>query len=347
MNIYLLGNGFDMAHGLKTSYLDFLYFIYNKYVEVEEIVGEIKEEKSKGEFLKDKISSFEINLTEVKENHDRKGISIGINSSYAAEWFLSLSDYMKSDKDFWSSLEESLGSISYDLIIDDDSNYNMEDYYQLDDYLDTLTYEWSCIAKFLNIWLREWIDNEVIISQKVKKFEKFYEEIHSGENYFINFNYTLTLEEKYNINPKNVLHIHGKKGDENLIFGHDGKREKGNSAKNKGNSSEFDKFKKISVLFRDNILDVNNVFKKNLQIDVFEKFIRNLKVETCDNIVINVIGFSFGEVDDLYITKLIEQFPNASWILHKYKNEEKKHIKKLKDNFHIKSQQITTKDILY
>ena len=161
---------------------------------------------------------MEINLTEVEENHDRKGISTGINSTYAVKWFLSLSNYMESDKDFWSSLEESLGLILYDLIIEDYINYDIEDLY-----LDTLTYRWTCIAKFLEIWLREWIDNEVIISQKVKKFEKFYEEIHSGENYFINFNYTLTLEEKYHINPKNILHIHGKKGDENLRIGHGGK----------------------------------------------------------------------------------------------------------------------------
>lgn len=340
MNIYLLGNGFDIAHGLKTSYLDFLYYIYNKYVE------EIKEEKDKGKFLKDKISSFEINLTEVEENHDRKGISTGINSSYAVKWFLSLSSYIESDKEFWSSLEESLGLILYDLIIEDYNNYDIENLYQVDDYLDALTYKWPCIARFLNIWLREWINNEIRISQKIKKFDKFYEDIHSGENYFISFNYTLTLEEKYGINPKNIIHIHGKKGDKKLIFGHDGKKGKGNRSIKNEIPNEFNEFKKISTLYINNILNVDNVFKKNLQIDELEKFIKNLKVDTFENITINVIGFSFGEADDLYITKLIEQFPNANWILHKYKNQENKHIEKLKDNFHITSQQITTKDIL-
>ena len=32
MNILIIGNGFDLAHGLCTSYMNFLYFIYNKYV---------------------------------------------------------------------------------------------------------------------------------------------------------------------------------------------------------------------------------------------------------------------------------------------------------------------------
>lgn len=266
---------------------------------------------------------MEINLTEVEENHDRRGISTGINSTYAVKWFLSLSNYMESDKDFWSSLEESLGLILYDLIIEDYINYDIEDLYLEDDYLDTLTYRWTCIAKFLEIWLREWIDNEVIISQKVKKFEKFYEEIHSGENYFINFNYTLTLEEKYHINPKNILHIHGKKGDENLRVGHGGKSNKGKRTQNKEIPNKFDKFKNLSVLYERNISYVDKVFKKDLQKHKLEKFIKNLKVENCDDISINVIGFSFGEVDNPYITKLIEQFPNASWILHKYKNQEK------------------------
>lgn len=79
----------------------------------------------------------------------------------------------------------------------------------------------------------------------------------------------------------------------------------------------------ISTLYINNILNVDNVFKKNLPIDEFEKFIKNLKVKIFENITINVIDFSFGAVDDLYVIKLIEQSPNASWILHEYKNQEK------------------------
>lgn len=37
---------------------------------------------------------------------------------------------------------------------------------------------------------------------------------------FVNFNYTLTLEDLYNIPPERVHHIHGKLGDDDYILGH-------------------------------------------------------------------------------------------------------------------------------
>ena len=34
MNILIIGNGFDLAHGLKTSYRDFLNYCYEKNIGV-------------------------------------------------------------------------------------------------------------------------------------------------------------------------------------------------------------------------------------------------------------------------------------------------------------------------
>lgn len=31
-NLYIIGNGFDRAHGFPTSYTDFAYFIYKEYI---------------------------------------------------------------------------------------------------------------------------------------------------------------------------------------------------------------------------------------------------------------------------------------------------------------------------
>ena len=46
------------------------------------------------------------------------------------------------------------------------------------------------------------------------------EELILPEDYFITFNYTLTLEELYNIPSNHILHIHGKIDDNNeLEFG--------------------------------------------------------------------------------------------------------------------------------
>lgn len=325
MNIYLLGNGFDLAHGLCTSYMNFLYFIYNKYV------CEIDEKDFNIHFL-DIVRSSKVNVTEVEEDLDRKGEPIRIKSSYAVKWFISLFDYIEieSDEKFWSSLEKSLGLISYESIIDEYDNNDLEDFFEEDEYYDSLTYRWPEIAQLLKVWLREWIDS-IDINQD--NYNKFYKEIHSKESYFINFNYTLTLEEVYHIDSKYILHIHGKKGDNEYIFGH-------------GNFKKNDEFITVSPTFTDNITNVERAFSKSLQIDKLDEFIKNLKVRSSENIIINVIGFSFGDVDNMYIRKLIEKFPNATWNLHKYNNQEKEYILKLKNDFNVNSKNITTSNIL-
>ena len=38
---------------------------------------------------------------------------------------------------------------------------------------------------------------------------------------FINFNYTLTLSQIYNVPERNILYIHGVRDDENIVLGHD------------------------------------------------------------------------------------------------------------------------------
>lgn len=323
MNIYILGNGFDMAHGLSTSYMNFLYFIYNKYV------CEIDENNFISNFL-EIVSSSKVNMTDVEDDMDRKGVPTGIKSSYAVKWFISLFDYIESDEEFWGSLENSLGLISYETIIDEYDNDDLDDLFEVDDYYDSLTYRWSEIAHLLKVWLREWIDS---IDINKDRYNKFYKEIHSKESYFINFNYTLTLEEVYQIESRSILHIHGKKGDKEYIFGH-------------GNLQKNDEFIKMSPTLTDNVSNVDRAFSKSLQIGKLDDFISNLKVKSTENIVINVIGFSFGNVDNMYIRKLIEKFPNATWNLHKYNNQEKEYMLKLKNDFNVNPKNITTSKIL-
>lgn len=325
MNIYILGNGFDMAHGLSTSYKNFLYFIYNKYV------CEIDENNFISNFL-EIMSSSKVNMTEVEDDMDRKGVPTGIKSSYAVKWFISLFNYIESDEELWCSLEKSLGLISYKSIMDEYANYDWDDLFKEDAYYNSLTYRWSEIAQLLKVWLREWIDS---IDINKDRYDKFYKEIHSKESYFINFNYTLTLEEIYQIESGSILHIHGKKGDKEYIFGH------GNLQKN----DENDDFR-LSPSFTDNTSDVDKIFSKSLQIGKLDDFISNLKVKPTENIVINVIGFSFGDVDNMYIRKLIEKFPNAKWNLHKYNNQEKEYMLKLKNDFSVNPKSITTSNIL-
>lgn len=46
MNILVIGNGFDLAHGLPTKYMDFLFFCYavKRLIKDNRIGGKIPEE---------------------------------------------------------------------------------------------------------------------------------------------------------------------------------------------------------------------------------------------------------------------------------------------------------------
>ena len=107
-----------------------------------------------------------------------------------------------------------------------------------------------------------------------------------------------------------------------------------------------DEFIKISPTFTDNISNVERAFSKSLQIDKLDEFIKKLKDRSSEKVIINVIGFSFGDVDNMYIRKLIEKFPNATWNLHKYNNQEKEYILKLQNDFNVNPKNITTSNIL-
>lgn len=323
MNIYILGNGFDLAHGLQTSYKDFIYFIYNKYVK------NITKNNFEKDFLKI-IYSIDINMTEVEYIEDKNNMGI-INPSYAVKWFIALFNYIDDSKEeYWSKLEEALGLIEYSQIIDQYDFFDTEENLSfLNAYYDSLTYKWPDVAGFIKVCLREWIES---LSKVKCVFEKFSKDIMVGENLFVTFNYTLTLEENYNIDSMKIIHIHGKKGDSEYIFGH------GKEVKENWDSS--------TPYVQDNINSVDKIFKKDIQDSKLEEFLSGFKSVLNEDITIRVIGFSFGDVDENYIKKLCNLFPSAKWILNEYKKKENDYATKLIENFGVLNKNITTEKLL-
>lgn len=304
MAIYILGNGFDLAHKLPTTYKDFLYFIYNKYVE--QIDRSYFLEK-----FEDIIGNININLTEVEEDRDKDGIAYRLNPEYVAKWFLYLLTYA-CEGECWNELEKLLGKIDYQLIIDEYDCSDNDNPWIQDAYYGLLTDRWPEAAKYLNVWLKEWITS---IDLEVCKMEKFEVDITSEDNVFITFNYTLTLESLYNVDSESVLHLHGKRGDDRLIFGH-----------GEFDQEEFDQ-EELSMTpspsAADNIFELDTIFRKELQEEKLEDFL-----DALSNInEIRIIGFGFGKVDLPYIEQVKEKFPDANWILNRFNCTEKKYKK--------------------
>lgn len=165
--LYIIGNGFDIAHGIPSKYSDFRGYC-------------------------------ERNIPEMYEKLSR----------YYGERFENL----------WSSFEENMPSISQDAILDWASttnpnwSQNWEGYYRFIaeirnevDYVDTIKTDFT-----------EWIQ-----SIDLANAHRLYR-LSLEDSLFMTFNYTLTLENIYHVNPHQVLHIHGRVGEDfpQLILGH-------------------------------------------------------------------------------------------------------------------------------
>lgn len=181
-NLYVLGNGFDLHHGLNTSYQSFAEYLYENEDELYEdliryfkLVDLVKDKPSDEEW--DKWSYFEETLARLN-------------------YFDLLDEYS-------------------DLIVNiSDPNYTIgdEDYYayQIEEKVNMLTK--NLINEFNNFILS--LDYRTISSALLIRLEK--------DNHFLSFNYTETLQKSYNIPEDRITYIHNKASPNNcnLILGH-------------------------------------------------------------------------------------------------------------------------------
>ena len=330
-NLYIIGNGFDRAHELPTSYKHFAYFIYKEYIadtqpgykflEYEEF---LEDSENILRPLRDDIWDFPSSEVEgIQPWSYEEGLILG---------FLGILGYARTT-DLWSELESALGDIDYksirhtiDDVVDNDGDFDIG---RTGFILEDGSQEWPSAAYKFNATFRNWINTIEI--EKSKKKESFCNYLKEHKGYFLNFNYTETLQKLYCIQDWDVLHIHGFRGDResSIIMGH--------------NSGEI-KYESSMLGYNDNIRSLHAVLKKTLQLDSLKKFLN-----TCEDITnIICIGFSFGDSDDEYIRALINhpKTSRAAWLLHEYnKAEVAKHSRKLQ-GFGIDPLKITSEKIL-
>lgn len=330
-NLYIIGNGFDIAHKLPTSYVDFGYFIYKEYIadtqpeykflEREEF---LEESENILRTLQDDIWDFPPSEVEGAQPRSyEEGLILG---------FLGILGYART-ADLWSELETALGNIDYksirhaiDDVVDSDGDFDMgKTGFALEDG----SQEWTNAACKFKSTFRDWISTVEI--EKSKKIESFYNYLKEHRGYFLNFNYTETLQKLYCIQDRDVLHIHGFRGDgeNSIIVGH--------------NSGEI-KYESSMLGYDDNIRSLHATLKKNPQLDSLKKFLN-----TCEDITnIICIGFSFGDSDDEYIRALINhpKTSHAAWVLNEYKKSEVDKQSRKLQGFGIDSSKITPEKIL-
>lgn len=293
MRLNLIGNGFDLYHGLPSSYYYFGCFLASEYpdfyCELANMYG-FKCQKHTG------YDDFEIVVSDL----------------------------------FWKDFEEKLGYLNdtwMDYRLCDDLGLECDDPIDIDppeaanaNVIKDKFCEWVCTT------LNTRSNFEVVKSYLSKSKCKF-----PNGDFFINYNYTQTLEEVYKIPRSQILHIHGECdldscwGD--LVVGH-------------GNDEGIQYLK-------DNILKIdkkgdwlgyqsarNRLNEEKCKLEILQ----NLKKDVpslCSSLIrflhsmnekieeIKIWGLSCGPVDEMYIEALHTNYPDAHWSFSYFNAAEK------------------------
>jgi len=207
-NLFIIGNGFDLAHKLPTSYEDFHKYLIREYPNARNIKPSFNIKKTKmpdgtKEFNKDEVVAFLI---------DR------ISS-------------LERDGNNWCDIETSLGRLDLDNYIgkvahfptkkikalirdesDDEEPFMINDRYEMLEYISNNLLEATVKIQEL---FSKWVNTIDISSTFPITF--FADLLDLSKDIFITFNYTTVLEEIYG--AKDVQHLHGIQNGE-IIFGH-------------------------------------------------------------------------------------------------------------------------------
>lgn len=221
----------------------------------------------------------------------------------------------------WSNLEQSLGEIQIEDVIDYTSSAGSYNDYGSDDWSDA-DHHWHSqvmepvyrIAEEFHKYL-----NEVIIPELENSSSVIESQIKKDVD-VINFNYTPTIK-KYGVEESNIQYIHGKHSDEQIVFGHDSLVVINEIIEiEKWWNKEYDEFGSVDVDPR--IVEMHSELKAFLESKVKkhkENFMKlNCDWESYDQVI--VLGHSCADVDKMYFKFLAENLSEIEWIFS-YRSE--------------------------
>ena len=284
MNLFVIGNGFDIKHKLPTEYIHFREYLSTEYPgsdEYDELVPE-----------------------STIDNHGEVRFDMADVAGYVSRI---IDNCEKGD---WSDLESYLGNAifySFDMDLetvdmDAPDKDTMRAVYHNESLSSNIRDAFSIIKRFFCDWVNDYLAS---LKYEDLRNSEIAEVIAEGDA-FLSFNYTMTLEKVYGVHD--VCHIHGMIGDKNddIIFGH-------------GDDSEYpESFESLGADYSFNEL------KKSLRKDTSRAFYRHkvffdslVNVET-----IHSFGFSFANVDMFYIEEIARRAPGATWFLNNHTAEQ-------------------------
>lgn len=288
MKLLIVGNGFDLAHSIRTSYGNFRTWIIETYG-----------------ICIDEICTF--NVPEYNTNYKR--LESYSPKEFATFFFHLLEEVLSPDKN-WRNFEESLADVNWMHIFEDvekgyDKGGDENPFYISDNYLFEAN-KLNDSAHILENLFSEWIHSidEQIKCKPLAKVKNLL-----GHNPLcLSFNYTSTIEKVYEYNK--VCHIHGYASKyEPLLFGHGGTK---NSIDDEMDFTLYDAY--------DVIEGVRQSFRKNIEyaLKIHKDFFESLS----DIDEIYIFGHSLGDVDYPYFRLIIRLLGPNLPIYLSYKNDD-------------------------
>ncbi len=280
--LYIIGNGFDIAHGLDTRYWKFRGYL----------------EKVDSDFLRTFESLYNIQPLDTSE-----------------PWYTQKAQEIWNEAvnhDLWSAFEEAMGVPNTTEMIElsQDVTIGMPQV-GIRDHMDSYWKEqYGFIAK-LQSYVKEWIESVDTSGVKCKR-----KALIESDDFFLNFNYTDILENVYGI--EDVLHIHGGVSsvcDTPPIMGHCNEKDIQQYRVWAKEADEVFSEAEASVL--DAVADyLEEIYKDTRERILFnQSFFENL----CKVNHIVIIGWSAGDVDIPYLKEVISKVDkNTTWTVYWY-----------------------------
>lgn len=231
------------------------------------------------------------------------------------------------DDDWWSKFEENLASVETLRIATEEAFEHYPDFGS-DDFKDRdwdeaalsvekrLQNAYDCIKSSFHCWVQSLPKGNNTKMLKIQRCNSF----------FLNFNYTDTLETIYKISQHKILYIHGKGlSNENLIIGH------GKSYKDI--RKEMEKIERIEdgdyVLQQAKGAAAYEVSKYNKPVDIIIEKNKEWFLNLSDVTHVHIYGHSFSDLDLPYFRKVFASvnIANIQLEVSAFTDEDKKRIR--------------------
>ncbi len=266
-NIIILGNGFDLAHNLQTSYSHFIKYLFDKQG------ADRTACKDLFQFVYPTIKGYESfhSLLESPRINIDSLMKFSNDFIRGLIYDVALEDWCDIEAKYYKELKTL-----------DNSPYYKEDPKKLND-------QFYVIKKYLEQYL-----TTQKTDQSHESYRRFFELLDSSNTLIINFNYTDTLRSLYGdvLKLSKVVDLHGKLNNtlNPIIFGFAAPEKDLEFLRQKGNTEYMRNIKK-------------HLYKQTSNEEIIQEFIADQQLKG-DKIEISIMGHSCGESDTLILNQL-------------------------------------------